>query len=46
MRIGVQLSVPCLAPEELFKDGSPRKGAIVKGEAVLRGPESYVVVHP
>ena len=39
-----QLSVLCLAPEVLFKDGSPRKWAIVKLEALLRGPESYFVV--
>ena len=39
-----QLSVPCLAPEVLLGYLSTRKWAIVKVEALLRGPESYFVV--
>ena len=39
-----QLSVLCLAPEVLLGNLSTRKWAIVKVEALLRGPESYFVV--
>ena len=35
MRMEFQLSVLCLAPEVLFKDGSPRKWAIVKLEGTF-----------
>lgn len=46
MRIGVPVKCPCLAPEVLLGYLSTRKWAIVKVEALLRGPESYFVVHP